>query len=325
MRWSVRAIAVAAVVAAGTAQAAPSHEKAVHKFGELRGQLSFCDGNHAATVYLPGTGVLGRTGPGGAFTFHFVPPGFYELVIAKEGHAPHVKSGVQVLNGRVTELGTLGLCPDADGDGATIDVDCNDNNPAIHPDAVEACGDGADNDCDGDVDEGCTTCTDGDSDAYFAQAGCGTAIDCDDGDATLNPGAQELCDGRDNDCDGDVDEDFALQSDSNNCGECGLVCGGACVAGACQAMDDADGDTYSIADGDCDDEDASVHPGVAETCDGVDNDCDGSVDAGASCNDGNECTFDVCSAGSCAFSPMPAGQLCSLGVCSGTGVCAVVP
>jgi hypothetical protein len=50
-------------------------------------------------------------------------------------------------------------------------------------------------------------CTDGDSDGYFAEAGCGTAADCDDGDAGVNPGAAEVCgDGIDNNCDGGVDE-----------------------------------------------------------------------------------------------------------------------
>jgi hypothetical protein len=51
------------------------------------------------------------------------------------------------------------------------------------------------------------TCTDADSDGYFAESGCGTAVDCNDGDAGINPGAAEACgDGTDNNCSGTVDE-----------------------------------------------------------------------------------------------------------------------
>lgn len=50
-------------------------------------------------------------------------------------------------------------------------------------------------------------CVDADGDGYYAQAGCGTAVDCDDNDSSIHPGADEICsDGIDNDCDGIVDE-----------------------------------------------------------------------------------------------------------------------
>ncbi|MEL6346281.1 MAG: MopE-related protein, partial [Myxococcota bacterium] len=79
--------------------------------------------------------------------------------------------------------------------------------------------------------------------------------DCDDEDAAVNPGAEEACDGVDNDCDDSVDEDD--------------VC----------AADDADGDGYD-AEIDCDDSNADVNPGADEACgDGVDNDCNGFTDA----------------------------------------------
>ncbi len=72
--------------------------------------------------------------------------------------------------------------------------------------------------------------------------------DCDDDNRMTWPGAQELCDGQDNDCDGTVPVD--------------------------EADEDADG--WRICEGDCDDEDQSVRPGRAEICDGgKDTDCDG--------------------------------------------------
>lgn len=68
---------------------------------------------------------------------------------------------------------------------------------------------------------------------------------------------------------------------------------------------DADGDTYAAAGGDCNDLNAAINPGVAELCNLVDDDCDGTVDenpaAGAnSCADANPCTDDVCGAGTCS-------------------------
>jgi len=55
--------------------------------------------------------------------------------------------------------------------------------------------------------------------------------------------------------------------------------------------------------GDCDDLNAAVHPGTSDTCNGIDDDCDGAIDDGpsaaASCDDGNVCTIDACGAGAC--------------------------
>jgi murein DD-endopeptidase MepM/ murein hydrolase activator NlpD len=109
-------------------------------------------------------------------------------------------------------------CPvtDADGDGYDADDDCNDSNASVHPGAREICDDGIDNDCSGGDERARTLYTDNDRDGYgdAAVSVCGTASstqisqsgDCDDTEPSVNPGASEICDGLDNDCDGAVDE-----------------------------------------------------------------------------------------------------------------------
>jgi len=105
-------------------------------------------------------------------------------------------------------VGCAPSCTDADGDGFAVEggncgpVDCDDTDPAINPGAMEVCGDGIDNDCDGMVDEGCQpTCPDMDGDG-FMEAACGGS-DCNDADPTIHPGAMEICgNGVDEDCDG---------------------------------------------------------------------------------------------------------------------------
>lgn len=83
---------------------------------------------------------------------------------------------------------------DHDGDGYTSDVDCDDTNPDVHPDATEIWYDGIDQACDDDGDD--LADFDADADGYpwpqgeFPEAYLhGYDLDCDDGDATVNPGA----------------------------------------------------------------------------------------------------------------------------------------
>ena len=109
---------------------------------------------------------------------------------------------------------------------------------------------------------------DGDGDGFVASE------DCDDADASANPEADEVCDGVDNDCDGDVDEDEAVDTlswyadvDMDGWGD---------DSTALPACDPPSG--YIEDAGDCEDGDAAINPDAEELCDGLDNDCDGTVD-----------------------------------------------
>ncbi|MBK9556369.1 MAG: T9SS type A sorting domain-containing protein [Bacteroidetes bacterium] len=176
---------------------------------------------------------------------------------------------------------------DVDGDGYTSDVDCNDADAAINPGASESCN-GIDDNCDGNIDEGVQTTyyADMDGDTY-GDAGNTTmacsmpegyvadATDCNDADAAVNPAATEVCNGIDDNCDGNNDEGLTFTT----------------------YYADADGDTYgdagstvSTCDGapegyvsdatDCNDADAAVNPGATEICNGIDDNCDGNIDEG---------------------------------------------
>ncbi len=172
-------------------------------------------------------------------------------------------------------------------------TDCDDGDGAVNPGEAEIC-DSKDNNCDGLTDDSSAT----DAKTYYADAdgdgsgdpsstakACsrptgyiGNKKDCDDTDSAVNPSASEVCNGLDDDCDSVIDTD---------------------AIDAVTYYDDADGDGYgdesvsttsctapsgTVTDAtDCEDNDATISPGAAEACDGVDDDCSGAVDDGGVC------------------------------------------
>ena len=203
------------------------------------------------------------------------------------------------LFGPFGNLGTPGqpntFC-DGDADGVAEDQgDCDDGNPAMHPEAVEGCN-GLDDDCNGIVDDGLVVPLE-----CLESGVCkGSMATCagTDGFACPYPDTYEnvetSCDGLDNDCDGWTDEDLPLVGQCRQDGVCEgshLECGG------------VEGFLCS-------------YPGTFQaeeaSCDGLDNDCDGETDEGF--DTGNVCVSGIGSCGvqgqwECA--PDGSGSVCN--------------
>lgn len=162
--------------------------------------------------------------------------------------------------------------------------DCDDTNSSIFPGATEYCNN-LDNDCNGVIDDNAwdaqTWYADIDRDDYgnasVILVQCTqpfdyilVAGDCDDSRDEAYPGASELCNGLDEDCDGTIDEDtidsitYFEDSDGDGFGNLN------------QTLEECQQPTgFVLDDTDCDDSDATIFPGAPEFCDGVDQDCNG--------------------------------------------------
>ncbi len=164
-------------------------------------------------------------------------------------------------------------CTDEDFDQYTPDIDCND-------------------------DPTCTSCK------------CG---DCNDTNSQTYPGATEICDGQDNDCN-DIIDDEELDLDNDGF----MICNDDCndtnpntYPGATEICDgqdndcndiiddeelDLDDDGFMICNGDCNDTVASINPDAPEICNNtIDDDCDGAIDcADKDCKNDPACASQPC-------------------------------
>jgi hypothetical protein len=196
--------------------------------------------------------------------------------------------GLLACNGEDPEdTGPVDALVDEDEDGFDASVDCDDQDASVHPGADEVCN-GADDDCDEVIDEEAIDATvyqiDADGDGFgssaYEEAACDGPpagyveddTDCDDLDGGVHPGADELCDGVDQDCDGEIDEELAgtvfyADTDGDGFGDASVT-SESCAADEGWVEDDTD----------CDDGDELISPAAEEVCgDSVDNDCDGTA------------------------------------------------
>ncbi|MEO7331471.1 MAG: DNRLRE domain-containing protein, partial [Minicystis sp.] len=213
------------------------------------------------------------------------------------------------------------------------------------PAAQEDCEGHLDDDCDGVIDNGCACVNGTTKPCYTGSAATENVGICHGGTTTCALGqwgacanevtpAAEICDSKDNDCNGQTDEDLGS-----------TICG----IGACQAMvQNCVGGVTQV---------CSAGAPTAEICDGIDNDCDGQVDEdqpmincgvgacattvpscvagvpnacdphatdGVACDDSHDCTMnDACSNGLCTGANKPAGTACraSTGACDPAETC----
>ncbi len=218
---------------------------------------------------------------------------------------------------------TGSTCADADGDGeqdiACGGTDCNDADRRAYPGNAEICDPGMhDEDCDPTTFGVRDADADGWADAACCNSGPGGRCgdDCNDASASVHPSSPEVCDLRDNDCDGSIDEavvpTFYRDLDADGFGVDTDVVTTECFAPA----------GYASMSGDCNDSANGVHPGAYDECDVTmrDENCDGVPN-----NPPGGCS---CATGTSQPCPMALG-VCATGIqlcTSGTwGGCSVMP
>ena len=274
-----------------------------HVLGNSSGTVRLYDGAYATTsttIHFNGSIESGATAAVNDLNF----------VDRPNADCSNAYDLLQAETNGVLDIGKIGalLREDLDNDGHLSDVDCDDDDPEIHPEQDEQCDD-IDHDCNGDPRTSATGTTidlddawrDVDSDGYgdpdnpeirtycpgdfippgwVSRLASGSQSDCDDTDPLRNFDVEERCDdeGVDANCDGDPDAgatdtlDYFVDGDGDGIGDSN---------GSVKACDAPDLTSWSTVSGDCDDSDPSAFPDADELCDDVDHDCDGEWMVGA--------------------------------------------
>ena len=222
------------------------------KTGVIKGQVNYCSqgGYIGMQVFIPGRQFMAFLGQDGNFIFDNVPEGTFNINYVINGKLVFESNNIIVRAGETNDIGLVGFCDkgkdktseaqepvaaviarcnenpdlaecnDADKDGVIAARDCDDNNPNIHPGAVELC-DNIDNNCNGKVDEVLTVKIPNGI-GECKQGGVVTLKSCNDGYG---------------DCDGDQSNgcETDIYNDSKNCGSCGNECSDldVCKLGIC--------------------------------------------------------------------------------------------
>jgi len=224
--------------------------QAANAVGKISGVVNYCEkgGVLGMKVTLSGRPVSVYTADDGKFVFDDIPEGNYAVFFSLDEKMIHVSKDVKVQGGDTTDLGNVAFCTSVEADAVKRDLK-SIIQYACPPDSTSP------------------ECADNDKDGVVA------GKDCNDHDDKIYPGAPELCDGKDNNCDGRIDESagypiengegscqngvisvksckkgFAdcdgkaangcetdIMNDNNNCGACGNICPSLeiCAAGVC--------------------------------------------------------------------------------------------
>jgi hypothetical protein len=232
----------------------------------------------------------------------------------------------------------ISSCVDNDNDGYSIQIvsgadcgflDCNDNNNLINPGQEEICSNNIDDNCDGSIDENCACSTGetklcGTTDLGECEKGTQTCISSKWGTCSGNiEPIEEICDNKDNDCDGSNDENLIKSCGTTDIGECRLGVE-LCSAGnwiGCNSVDPISEICKNSKDDDCDDEtdeedctldcrgciydQSCLDTGFRLTIDNYANYCDNDQNVKVQkeirndCNNNYECLSNECSGGVC--------------------------